>query len=389
MDRVLIYSHDTYGLGHLRRSLRIATAMVASGSARHVIIATGSPKARGFALPAGVDVVALPAVTKGSDGAYDSLTLGIGLGDLALVRGDLVRSIVRSFRPELFLVDHAPTGMGGELIPILEEIAQQYPRPRVVLGMREIVDEAHKVEREWTANGVWHQLTNNYDAVVVYGDPVVKTTAIELGLAARLDVPVQHVGYVAPPSLELRSRHHRLPTIIVTVGGGGDGLPVLETYVRFLSTSRLAVAIRSVLVTGPFLPDSPLGRAVDQIAGMPVEVVPFSDRMESVLATADGAVTMAGYNTVAELLSYRVPALLVPRVKPRVEQWLRATRLAAVAPFVPVAAGELTVEHVEDFIARILVGTDHFEHQLDLGGARAASQALARIGDRPLLGVFR
>jgi predicted glycosyltransferase len=211
---------------------------------------------------------------------------------------------------------------------------------------------------------------------------------MELRLAARLDLPVEHVGYVAPPSIELRPRLHRLPTIVVTVGGGGDGLPVLQTYIRFLKKSRLASVIRSVLVTGPFLPDSPLGRTMEQISGMPVEIVSFSDRMDSLLATADGAVTMAGYNTVAELLAYRVPALLVPRVKPRVEQWLRATRLAAVAPFVPVTAADLTEQHIEDFIARILDGSAGFEHQLDLGGARAASRALARLGRRPLQGAL-
>jgi predicted glycosyltransferase len=384
VERVLIYSHDTYGLGHLRRCLRIAAALVGIGAARNVIIASGSPLARSFALPSGIDIVALPAVTKRADGVYDSLTLGIDLDDIATVRGELVRSLLQSFRPQVFLVDHSPAGMGGELGPVLDELAAYRHRTRVVLGMREIVDEAGKVDSEWTKSGVWDQLRQSYDAVIVYGDPVVKTTALELGMAARLSVPVEHVGYVAPPSIDLRPRRRRLPTVVVTVGGGADGFGVLDTYVRFLTSSPLAREVRSVLVTGPFFPDSPLGRACDRLARLPVEMVAFSDRMESLLATADGAVTMAGYNTVAELLSYQVPALMVPRVQPRLEQWLRATRLAAVAPFSPVTADELRVKDIESFVSGILGGPRAIDHQLDLEGARAAAKALVRLGDRAL-----
>ncbi|CAN5709917.1 glycosyltransferase family protein [soil metagenome] len=387
MDRVLIYSHDTFGLGHLRRCLKIATALVASASASHVIIATGSARARSFPLPDGIDIVALPAAIKSSDGTYNSLTLGLDLDDLSMIRRGLVLSVIRTFKPDLFLVDHAPIGMAGELIPVLEEIAHLDRRPRIVLGMRDIVDDSSKVDADWTSKGDWHELNNHYDGVIVYGDPVVKTSAIELGMAARLEIPVEHIGYVAPPPVELRPRRGRRPTVLVTVGGGGDGLPILETYVEFLLNSPLARAIRSVLVTGPFAPASPLGRTIDQMAGLPVEIVSFSDRMEALLATADGAVAMAGYNTVAELLSYHVPALLVPRVKPRVEQWLRATRLAALAPLHPVAAEDLTVGHVEDFVARLLHTTEHAGYQLDLDGARAASQALVRVASRSLAGA--
>ncbi len=121
MDRVLIYSHDSYGLGHLRRCLRIARAIVTSGSARHVIIATGSSLARAFPLPPGVDVVALPAAIKRSDGIYDSLTLGLGVEDLTRMRGDLVLSLIRTFQPQVLLVDHAPIGMAGELTHTLDD----------------------------------------------------------------------------------------------------------------------------------------------------------------------------------------------------------------------------------------------------------------------------
>jgi predicted glycosyltransferase len=39
---------------------------------------------------------------------------------------------------------------------------------------------------------------------------------------------------------------------------------------------------------------------------------------------------MGGYNVFCEILSFDKPALLVPRTRPRREQWLRASRAASL-----------------------------------------------------------
>ncbi|MGF1617564.1 MAG: glycosyltransferase family protein [Acidimicrobiia bacterium] len=383
MERVLIYSHDTYGLGHLRRCMRIATAMTGSGAARHVLIASGSPQAGSFAMPPGVDIVKMPAVTKDDGGGYRSRTLGIGLDDLAAVRAHLVVAAVESFQPDAVLIDHSPVGMHRELLPLFESLGSLRRRPALVLGMREIVDAVDLVELEWARSGAWHHLENTYDGVLIYGDAVITTTAAELGLAGRLLIPVHHVGYVAPAPVDVAKTHRRVPSVVVTTGGGGDGVPVLETYLDFLGSSPLANRVRSVLVTGPFADGGPVASIVDRIVRLskPVEIVRFSNQLDTVLATCDGAVTMAGYNTVAEMLAHRVPGLLVPRRTPRVEQWLRATRLASVASFTPVAADELTIDHLAAFVEGVLDSRLARDHQLDLGGARATGFALRRIVD--------
>ena len=70
--RVLIYSHDTFGLGHLRRSRAIAHAVVAAHPGARVTIVSGSPVVDRYAFAAGVRTVRLPPVTKLPDGAYAS-----------------------------------------------------------------------------------------------------------------------------------------------------------------------------------------------------------------------------------------------------------------------------------------------------------------------------
>lgn len=330
--RVLIYSHDTYGLGHLRRSLLVAGGLTAQADAPSVLIATGSPRAQAFELPGGCDTLKLPAVTKTPDGNYRPRNLNVPLDDLVQVRSELLRSAARSFRPDLILVDHSPVGMQGELWPLFRDLTKWPSRPAVVLGLRDITDAPDAVQREWDGSGAWEAIGGVYDRVLVYGDRRLPTTAQDLRLAERFPGKVKLVGYLARPIAPATKSQNGVPTVLVTAGGGGDGHRLLSGYLSFLERLPANGRFRSVLVTGPFLSRSRQrevrrrGRAL----GSSVEVVCFTDRFEELLASAAGVVSMAGYNTVIEILSAGVPALLVPRRTPRMEQSLRAERLAAL-----------------------------------------------------------
>jgi predicted glycosyltransferase len=274
----------------------------------------------------------MPAVTKTPDGNYRPRTLNVPLDELVQVRSELLRSTARSFRPDLILVDHSPVGMQGELWPLFHDLNKWESRPAVVLGLRDITDAPDAVRREWGASGAWEALGGVYDRILVYGDEHLPTTAQDLRLAERFPGKVKLVGYLARPIATKTKSQNGLPTILVTAGGGGDGHRLLSGYLSFLERLPANGRFRSVLVTGPFLSRSrqrevrERGRAL----GSSVEVMCFTDRFEDLLASAAGVVSMAGYNTVVEILSAGVPALLLPRRTPRMEQSIRAQRLAAL-----------------------------------------------------------
>jgi predicted glycosyltransferase len=58
--RTLLYCHDTYGLGHLRRTLSLAGTLSTSPLAGAQLIVSGSPAGHRFPLPPGTDLVSLP-----------------------------------------------------------------------------------------------------------------------------------------------------------------------------------------------------------------------------------------------------------------------------------------------------------------------------------------
>src|SRR5690349_24281621 len=113
--RILIYSHDTFGLGHLRRCRAIAHSLVERNKELSVLILTGSPIIGSFDFRARVDFVRIPGVIKLRNGDYTSLSLLIDIEETLAMRASIIRHTADIFDPDLFIVDKEPLGLRGEV----------------------------------------------------------------------------------------------------------------------------------------------------------------------------------------------------------------------------------------------------------------------------------
>ncbi len=113
--RILMYSHDTFGLGHLRRCRTIAHALVQEYSGLMVLIVSGSQIAGAFDYRARVDFVKIPSVIKLRNGEYSSLSEHIDVHDTIKMRRSIIRHTAESFAPDIFIVDKEPMGLRGEI----------------------------------------------------------------------------------------------------------------------------------------------------------------------------------------------------------------------------------------------------------------------------------
>jgi predicted glycosyltransferase len=279
--------------------------------------------------------VKLPAATKDPAGAYVSRELDLDLPRLVSLRSSILRECAAAFDPDLVLVDHAPAGLGGELIPLLEALRGR--RTKVVLGMRDIIDEPRRVLEAWDRQGIVDLIRRHYHAVLLYGDTrifdPVRQYRLPPDLAARLFI----TGYVVRADGRqergillngLKANGQRL--VVVTAGGGGDGNRLLKTYLRGLREIGPDAGVASFLVTGPLMSRRKREHIRDMAAELPrTAITDFLEDLPWLYRQADLAVSMGGYNTVTEILDAGVPALIVPRVAPRLEQRIRAEALAA------------------------------------------------------------
>jgi len=330
--RVLTYSHDSFGLGHLRRSVTLATSLVARGPNVHVLCLTGSPVPDLFALPERCDLVKLPSIGKATDGRYVARRLPMPIAEITQVRSDLVTATVRSFKPDLLLVDHTASGPGGELLPVLRRLRHEQLSTRVVLGMRDVLDTPLRARAELQRDETFEVLRAFYDQVLIYGDRQIFDPIREYGFPEDIAKKTVFTGPVVPPEARAGRRRQRtgIPRLVVTTGGGEDGYDLVRAVVAALRGPMRRDAMFATIVAGPLLAEdafADLGRAVQDDER--ITLSRSTTAMQQLLDDADLVVGMGGYNTVYECLARGVPLLAMPRRSPREEQWERCRRLAA------------------------------------------------------------
>lgn len=333
-SRILIYSHDTYGLGHFRRCLKIAREIRSQSANASVLLLTGSPLAHQFAIPDGVDFIKLPSVLKTGNEEYRPRSLTMSIHDLVDLRSRLIRETARAFHPDVVMIDHAPLGLRNEALPALESLCEQSTRPAMILGLRDIIDEPEQVIRSWHKSRLYEAIDRFYDHIVVYGRKSTYDTCAEYQFPESLISKTSYAGFISGSSVETKPRAHTTehdrPMVLVTVGGGEDGGQIIDSYVAMVRNHKHDIGFDSIVLPGPLLSQSRVDDICHAAEGLPIRVHHFVDDVSTLLAEATLVISMGGYNAVAEILAHAKRALLIPREWPRQEQFLRAQRMASL-----------------------------------------------------------
>lgn len=323
--RIMLYSHDTFGLGHLRRSTALAAAIAHAIPEASALILTGSPVAGRFAFPERVEQVSLPGVTKRVDGSYESRNNGMSLEETTELRAGLIRTTANRYDPDILIVDKEPTGFRGELLPTLATL-QNAGRARIVLGLRDVLDDPTVLAAEWERKGAMAAVESYYDELWVYGLRSIHDPVSGLPFGSDTLRRTHFTGYLRRTPAEPAEQQDS-PYILITPGGGGDGAAMVDLVLSAYEQDP-DLSPRGLLVYGPFLSGATRERFEARVAQLDgrVSAVGFDSRIEALFAGAQGVVCMGGYNTFCEVLSFDKRALIVPRTVPRLEQYIRASR---------------------------------------------------------------
>ena len=330
-SRILIYSHDTFGLGHLRRCRAIAHALVDRFKHLSVLILSGSPIIGSFDFRARVDFVRVPGVIKLRSGEYTSLNLHLNVEQTLRLRSSIIQHTAEMFEPDIFIVDKEPVGLRGEVLETL--VALKARGTRLVLGLRDVMDEPRALGPEWKRKKVLPALRDLYDEIGVYGLPQICDPLEGVSLPISVRQKMIYTGYLhrevsshgAPPRMpEITEK----PYLLVTTGGGGDGEALIEWVLRAYESDPL-LPYPALLVLGPFMQPERQAEFMQRASRLKrVDAITFHGHLEALVARAAGVVAMGGYNTFCEVLSLNKRALIVPRTEPRLEQHIRASRAA-------------------------------------------------------------
>ena len=351
--RLLVYSHDAFGLGNIRRMLAICEHLLSEIPELSILLLSGSPMLQGFRLPKGLDYIKLPCLNRGETGEIAVKYLGMGVEETVKLRSELILSAAIVFQPDIFLVDKKPYGLKNELRGTLNYLKTALPETKLVLLLRDILDCPEKTIAEWQKNENYAAIEEFYHQVQIVGSPEIFDTAKEYKFPPTITEKVKYCGYIRhQPGRKSQTRiRQELQMscqeylVLVTPGGGEDGYELVNTYLQALSILPEKYRIKSLAICGSEMPQAQkqlIERAAEN--NPQVCIGEFTDDLMSYMSAANVVVSMAGYNTVCEILSAGKPAVIVPRSQPSKEQSIRAERMAGLNYFQAIAPNNLNSE---------------------------------------------
>lgn len=323
MGSYVFTSHDGFGLGHVRRNVSLAEAVLRDDPHADITVVTGVAADLPWLRRRDIRIVRVPTFVKDETGTYRN-----GVMTEAQVlerRATTFQRVIETVRPDVVVVDRHPFGTKGELRPGLERCNQL--GIATLLGLRDIIDDAGAVRAE-LASERWTGAAGTYDHAIVYGARHVCDHEQEYGLP----ITPEYVGWVMPDAMRPRRQPAVDPRLlVVAAGGGADGHDVRSIGAELVRRNR---DWHAIMIAGP------LARTGGELDGIDrLEVVGTVERCSDLLMRAAASVQMAGYNTTVEALAAGVKPLLVPRRTPRREQAIRSSRFATLGLADVVDAG--------------------------------------------------
>jgi predicted glycosyltransferase len=383
--RLLFYAREATGLGQLARLHAVCEGLSRHWPGLAQLVVTGSPFPERLSRLSGVDWVKLPSVERVGPNTFAPRSLPLPIETVRRLREAVLIATVRAFQPHLIVVDSFPDD--PEILPALQVGGQAGRRPGLVLALRDVVAEPELVRQTWAAAGVPALLDDLYDLILVYGDEDLYPAAREYGFSPAALAKTRYVGYLRrdagtlPDTEQAALRRTTDRLVLVTAGGGRDGYALLQAALDAAAQPGGRPA-DWLLVTGPFMPEADRQKLADAARDVAAaRVVATVEHMPAHVAAADAVVSMGGYNTLCEILSFERPAVIVPRVQPIREQLVRTELLHRRGLVEMIHPDELTPVRLRmavDRLPRRAAGM-----QPRFAGSRAVAGALAGLLDTP------
>lgn len=384
---VMAYSHDGFGLGHLRRNSTIASHLAGDIPKSSVLMMIGCPAGAVFSLPAGVDFIKLPSIIKRDTGVWHPLRLRIGLEKTKELRSAIIQQVARVFHPQLLLVDHVPVGVWGELLPLLDMLKRRADPATIVLGVRDILDHPEATRELWRREGAYEAIREYYDGIFIYGCREVFDTGFQYGLEREFASMIRYCGYVCAkePCKSKEQMRKELQVegrlIVITGGGGADAYPMMQTCMSALKLMGSRAGVEAVFISGPQMDNQQRERLREEAKGQKARVLTHVEDPLSYLNAADQIVTMGGYNSLCQALQLGKKPLVVPRSGPSAEQRMRARLFADRGLADPILPEDLSPQKMAEKLMQGLQGKNApvYDPAVKTNGGKNAATHLAEL----------
>ena len=388
--RAFLYVQHLLGIGHLKRAVTLARAMVAAGL--EVTLASGGLPVRELTLEAqlrGVRFVQLPPASA-ADLTFKTLVDDQGRqidAEWKRMRGDALLAAWRAADPHVLVLELFPFGrrqMRFELLPLLEAAtgAARRPapgaarRPAIACSVRDVLGSQKSPQRQEETLGL---VERYFDRVLVHGDPGVIAFDRTFSGAGRIAARIEYTGYVVDAAQPVDGDAGK-GEVIVSAGGGAVGAGLLEAAIR----AKPLTALRGRnwrLLAGNNLPRKEFHELTSLASGeVGIELERSRADFTTLLSNCALSISQAGYNTLMETIRAGARAVVVPFAGGHeTEQTVRARCFAERGLLELVEESALAPETLAAAVDRAARKPRPSPGAINLDGAQRSAASIARM----------
>jgi predicted glycosyltransferase len=368
VKKIAFYCQNVLGVGHITRSRSIVKELAESCDVTFIL--GGEDAGIHFSIPRVKKILLPPIMMKEVDG-----TLYVPGNSVPLEHQWHLREVALSKISEHFdalIIELFPFGrkkFGNEILSFQQKLKKINPRLLTFCSLRDIMIK--KLSEEKRAAKIIHILTANFDKVLVHSDP--RIIPLDLTWPAAKDVKelISYTGFVA--ETQKNTKHKRINNkILVSSGGGNVGSELFE---KIAQVAHFFPEHTFQFILGPYMPKEKKDLIRDLVKKTNnIEFADFLPDFEQHLKECALSISLAGYNTVMNILNTKTPALLYPYQA----NWEQLTRLDILAD----KGCLLKLESLDDLEASIREALNFSpkEFAVDLSGARGTR----KIVDAPV-----
>ncbi|NOT54103.1 MAG: glycosyl transferase [Deltaproteobacteria bacterium] len=376
---LLFYCQHSLGMGHLVRSLALATTLA---ERFRVVFLNGGPFPKGITAPDTIETISLPPLGMTTDGHLVSRDRRRTVERAQSLRRKLMLDAFHALRPQVVFIELFPFGrkkFTNELLPLLEETRSASIRPLVLCSLRDIlVGRDAQGDHDERASVLANQY---FDAILVHADPQFARLEESFHPKTPLQIPVHYTGFVFTEKQPAQTRPlKRAHQIVVSAGGGIVGEPLLRTAAEAHALVCPHERVPMKLIAGPFLSEADWQSLRNIVKGQPgLSLHRSVPDLCAAMRGATASISQCGYNTALDILRADVPALVVPFAEGgEDEQMNRARRLEKLG-----ALRVLDPQHLDALtLAEEIRALPRFTPQavtLDLDGAQHTAHLVEEL----------
>jgi len=345
--RIIFYVQYLLGIGHVRRATLIVQALCRQGAKVDVIFGGMPVPSMSF----GTATVHHLTPVKSADAGFSTLVKADGsqFTDAdKLQRSRALLELCEQIQADLIVTETYPFGrrqMRFELLPLLQWIKTQQNPPFLVASIRDILQRRSE-KREQECIDLVQQ---HYQQVLVHGDATFYPLQRSFPPAADIRDKLSYSGYVCPQLHNASTDSIAKEKIVVSIGGGSVGREILDAALD-LYQSGFASDRAWLLITGPNMSSADKDYFHSH-RDQRLSVIELADNFLQELSSAYVSVSMAGYNTVMDLLLTKVAAVVIPfEGEGETEQLARSEVLAAKGVFQVLRNAQLSGDNLRSAI---------------------------------------